>query len=80
MFNNIAVRTKLSTCVKIWFDLIFGVYRHFQQYFSYIMGTCFTGGIKRCTRTEPPPMGKQLVNFITCAATKLYICFPTFNV
>ena len=22
---------------RIWFDLIFGVYRHFQQYFSYIM-------------------------------------------
>jgi hypothetical protein len=43
--------------------LIFGVYRHFQQYFSYIMATSFSGG--RSWR-EPPTMGKQLVNFITC--------------
>jgi hypothetical protein len=40
-----------------------GVQRHFQQYFSYIMATSFSGG---STRREPPTMGKQLVNFITC--------------
>ena len=34
----------------IWFDLIFGVQRHFQQYFSYIMGTSFSGGRSRSTR------------------------------
>jgi hypothetical protein len=40
--------------------------RHFQQYFSYIMATSFSGGRSRSTRREPPTMGKQLVNFITC--------------
>jgi len=39
---------------------------HFQQYFSYIMVTSFSGGGSRSTRREPPTMGKQLVNFITC--------------
>ena len=45
---------------EIWF---LGVWRHFQQYFSYIMATSFSGGR---SRREPPTMGKQLVNFITC--------------
>jgi hypothetical protein len=40
--------------------LIFGV---FNATFSYIMATSFSGG--RSWR-EPPTMGKQLVNFITC--------------
>jgi hypothetical protein len=39
---------------------------HFQQYFTYIMATNFSGGRSRSTRREPPTMGKQLVNFITC--------------
>jgi hypothetical protein len=43
--------------------IIFGVSRHFQQYFSYIMATSFSGGRNR---REPPTMDKQLVNFITC--------------
>jgi len=42
--------------------LIFGVLT-FQQYFRYIMATSFNGG---GSRREPPTMGKQLVNFITC--------------
>ena len=41
-------------------------YRHFQQYFSYIMATSFSGGGSRSTRRESSTMGKQLVNFITC--------------
>ena len=53
-------------CIKIWFDLIFGVLRHFQQYFSYIMATSFSSGRSRSTRREPLTIGKQLVNFITC--------------
>jgi hypothetical protein len=36
----------------------------FQQYFSYIMATSFSGGGSRNTRKEPPTMGKQLVSFI----------------
>ena len=51
----------------IWFDLIFGVLMpDFQQYFSYIMATSFSGGGSRSTLREPSTMGKQLVNFITC--------------
>ena len=46
--------------------LNFGVYRHFQQYFSYIMATSFSGGGSRSTQREPPTLEKQLVNFITC--------------
>jgi len=40
--------------------------RHFQQYFSYIKVTSFSGGRSQSTRREPSTMGKQLVNFITC--------------
>jgi hypothetical protein len=47
-------------------DLIFGVQRHFQQYFSYIMATSFSGGRSRSIWREQPTMGKQPVNFITC--------------
>jgi hypothetical protein len=44
-------------------DLIFGVLTPFQQYFSYIMATSFNGG---GSGENHRPMGKQLVNFITC--------------
>jgi hypothetical protein len=37
-----------------------------QQYLSYIMATSFSGGRSRSTLREPPTMGKQLVNSITC--------------
>jgi hypothetical protein len=30
------------------------------------MATSFSGGGNQSTRREPPTMGKQLVNFITC--------------
>jgi len=46
--------------------LIYCVYCHFQQYFSYIMATSFSGGRSRSIRREPRTMGKQLVNVITC--------------
>ena len=37
-----------------------------QQYFSYIMAISFSDGRSRSTWREPPTMGMQLVNFITC--------------
>jgi len=58
------VAAKLLRSLIDW--LIYGVSRHFQQYFSYIMATRFSGGRSRSTRGEPPNMSKQLVNFITC--------------
>jgi hypothetical protein len=40
------------------------------------------GGGSRSTRREPPTMGKQLVNFITCGCERqtflLYLLLPTF--
>jgi hypothetical protein len=38
----------------------------FNATFSNIMATSFSGGGSRSIRREPPTMGKQLVNFITC--------------
>jgi hypothetical protein len=43
------------------------------------MATSFSGGRSRITRREPPTMGKQLVNFITCSLPdegySLYVLF-----
>jgi hypothetical protein len=55
--------------------LIYGVECHLQQYFSYIMATSFSGGR---SRREPPTMGKQLVNFITCGIV-LHILSQKWN-
>jgi hypothetical protein len=38
----------------------------YSDMFSYVMATSFNGGRSWSTRREPPTMGKQLVNFITC--------------
>ena len=69
----------------ILIDLIYCAWRHFQQCFSYIMTTSFSGGRRRSTRREPPTMGKQPVNFITCgceSSTPFFViykagCEPT---
>jgi hypothetical protein len=37
------------------------------------MATSFIGGGSRCTRREPPTLGKQLVNFITCVASRVHL-------
>jgi hypothetical protein len=63
----------------IWFDLIYCVYRHFQQYFSYIMATSFSGGRSRSTWREPQTMGKQLVNFITCGCESSALFFVIYK-
>ena len=56
------------------FFLIFGVERHFQQYFSYIMAMSFSGGRSRSKWREPPTIVKQLVNFITSGCESSAIC------
>ena len=38
----------------------------FNPTFRNIMATSFSGGRSQSTRREPPTMGKQLVNYITC--------------
>ena len=45
--------------------LIDGVYRHFQQYFSYIVAVSCIGGGNRRTQRKPPICRKSLTNFIT---------------
>ena len=58
--------SKLLTKVKIdliWF-LVFNA--TFSKHFSYILVISFSGGRSRSSRREPPNMGKQLANFITC--------------
>ena len=61
-----------------WFDLIWFIV--FNATFSNIsaiyMATTFHGGRSRSTRGEPPTMGKQLVSFITCAASRVH---PFYN-
>jgi hypothetical protein len=47
----------------IWF---FWCLTPLSVYFNYFMTTSFSGVRSRSTRREPPIMGKQLVNFITC--------------
>ena len=66
-------------CFVFHIDLIFGVYRHFQQYFICIMATSFSGEWSRSTRREPPTMGKQLANFITCGCESGAPFFVIYN-
>jgi hypothetical protein len=59
------IKMKLQFHLEDWFRFLL-FYRHFQQYFNYIMAISFSGGGSRIIRREPPTMGKQLVNFIIC--------------
>ena len=43
-------------------SLVYGVYHHFQQYFSYIMAVSFIGG---ANRRKPQTCRKSQTNFIT---------------
>ena len=55
-----------------WFDWFI----EFNSTFSNIMATSFSGGRSRSTQREPPTMGKQLVNFVTCGCES---SAPFFN-
>ena len=59
--------------------LIFLVF-NVQQYFRYIMATRFSGRRSRSTRREPPTIGKQLVNFITCGCESSAPFFVVYKV
>jgi hypothetical protein len=48
-----------------WLAWFYGVSRHFQQYFSYIVAVSFIHGGNRKTRSNPPTYRKLLTNFIT---------------
>jgi len=51
--------------VDCGFGFAYGVLRHFQQYFSYIVAFSFISGENRSTRRKPPTCRKSLTNFIT---------------
>ena len=42
---------------------MYGVYCHFQQYFSYIVVVSFIGGGNRSIRRKPPTCHKSLTNY-----------------
>jgi hypothetical protein len=60
--NGPAVDTDLTTDGATSFLRINLLY----LYLCYIMATIFSSGRSQSTRREPPIIGKQLVNFITC--------------
>jgi hypothetical protein len=66
--------TKLSTCgllIDAWNSLWgYGVHRHLQHYFSYIVTVSFIGGRNRSTRGKPLTCHKSLTNFITQCCIK----------
>ena len=50
---------------KLFLDCFFFLFLVFNATFNNIMATSFSAGRNQSTRSEPPTMGKQLVNFIT---------------
>jgi hypothetical protein len=69
-FKNFPRVNEMPTLTYNRFDLIwliwFNVFNATFSNVSTIMATRLSGGRSRSTRREPPTMGKQLVNFITC--------------
>ena len=69
----------MNTTLAIMFGLIYGVWGHFQQYFSYILAISFIGGGNRSTQRKPLTWRKQTkssytqkIHFIT-----LPFCIPS---
>ena len=50
--------------------LVYGVWRHFQQYFSYIVAVSFIGGGHQSTWRKSPTCHKSLTKFITLRCIK----------
>ena len=61
--DSIGLREEYTLLTDAWF--VYGVYRHFQQYFSHIVAIRFTGEENRSIRRKPPTFRKSLTNFIT---------------
>jgi hypothetical protein len=59
---------------KKWFVLVYCVYCHFQQYFSYIVAVSFIGGGNRNTQRKPPGRDGMVlvVGFTTTCAISAY--------
>ena len=56
------------TVIKVWLGQVYGVYRHFQQYCSYIVTISFIGGGNRSRQTlshnvvSSPPHHERVSN------------------
>ena len=62
MLLNFSVWQKKKKVDLIWLIVV-------KAIFSNIMATSFSSGTSRSSRREPPTIGKQLVNFITCESS-----------
>jgi len=49
-----------ETCKRLTLILVYGVSRHFQQYFNYIVAVSFIGWGNRSTWRKPPTIRKSL--------------------
>ena len=61
------IRVGILCCVDVTFKVYvygYGVYRHFQQYFSYIVVFSFIGGGSRSTRKKPPQVTDKLYHIM----------------
>jgi len=57
----------------------YGVSRHFQQYFSYIVAVSFIGGGNLSTRRKPPTCRKSLTNFYHIMLYQVYPAWAGFE-
>jgi hypothetical protein len=65
-FSLTFIHTYLGFSLLIWISSrSYGVWHHFQQYYSYIVSVGFIGGENRSTRMKPQVWCKSLTNFIT---------------
>ena len=64
IFLHLYIVNKHNNCnIKLaW--VVYGVYRHFQQYFSYIVAVSFIDEGNRSTRRKPPTFRKSMTNCI----------------
>ena len=58
---------------SVWLGYVYGIWCHFQQYFSYIMTVSFIGGENRIIQRKPPICCKSLTNFVTTLEISLSV-------
>ena len=63
-FSVIHQRENVQIVDKVSISMVYGVERHFLQYFCYIVVVCFIGRGNRSTKRKPLTCHKSLTNFI----------------
>jgi hypothetical protein len=79
--KHIIHHTHTDTKLSITILRLIDCFIVFNATFSYIMvmATSFSGGRSQSTRREPPTMGKQLENFITCDCESSALFFVNYK-